>query len=68
MEKMADKKDVADVRATYVAPRVVKISDLKQGSGQRDCATGSGDTVMCETGNSATGSGCDGNGNNPNPF
>ena len=58
MEKMVHKQDVADVRAIYVAPRVVKISDLKQGAGL--CASnGSGDDGYCNNnGNSAFGDGC----------
>jgi hypothetical protein len=59
MAKMAGKKDIADVRAVYVAPRLVKISELKQGAGL--CRTGSGDNA-CSTGNTAsTGGCCDGN-------
>jgi hypothetical protein len=58
MEKMADKQDLADVRATYVAPRVVKISDMKRGAGL--CTSnGSGDIGYCNNnGNSAFGDGC----------
>jgi hypothetical protein len=48
---------VGDSRAVYSPPCVVKINDLKQSSGQSICATGSGDALLCCTGNTA-GSDC----------
>jgi hypothetical protein len=49
---------VYDSRAVYTPPCVVKIHDLKQGAGQSICDTGSGDSLVCGSGNSAGVDGC----------
>ena len=65
---------VSDSRAVYTPPVVVRINEMKQGAG-RCVTTGSGDTEICGTGQSASGAGrncgtgnsaiggCGGNGN-----
>ena len=63
---MTGKKDVADARATYVAPRVIKMEDLKQGAG--DCTSGSGDSAYCANGNSTQNGDCHDGNNATNGF
>jgi hypothetical protein len=53
MEKMVSVQDAVDSRDVYTPPRVVKISDLKQGAG--DCTPGSGDSGDCLPGNNPSG-------------
>jgi hypothetical protein len=57
--------DAVDERDVYTPPCIVRISDLKQGAGQKTgyCDTGSGDSGDCCTGIGA-GIGCY-NGNSP---
>jgi hypothetical protein len=61
---MPERENTADTRATYVAPCVVKIRDLRQGSGfctrsgsGDDCCSNMGNTAVigCFSGNAAGG-------------
>ena len=56
------KTKMSDSGALYTPPRVVRISDLRQGAGGSSCESGSGDVGTCSTGNNAVGF-CEANGN-----
>jgi hypothetical protein len=44
---MTDNADMAKKAGRYTLPRIMKIDDLRTGSG--NCATGTGDSHDCET-------------------
>ena len=57
MVHQENKKTAAGLQEIYQPPRVVKISDLKSGSGGSLCSNGSGDYGCCEDGHTP-GVGC----------
>jgi hypothetical protein len=54
MNKITNAGNARHERDIYSPPCVVRIGDLNRGEGQQACSlAGSGDAVMCNTGNAA---------------